>query len=536
MKKLLLVIMATTMLIFNSCGKALDSAKVSGGAPDTSAESADNLTADTSDAESRNIDDTSQGEVTESGEYISDAKKEQIKVRNFPALEEVQEKYPDKTVLVWCLPDFYRTELEVNAKVNDYLDSLGKDYAVYFKLLKYTSADGDYIDLVKKRISDGEPVDILYSAEITEDSAMTFSYHSYVLEGLYEPLDGYFSNTEIGRKLYNQMPENYWRLLNVDGMIYAADGNSGNYSYPSGYCVNKELAQKYGFDVYKPVTEQLDVLEKVKNGESNCDIVFFPAKMGKSAYYPEVFESLNGIVYDRDSDRLVRLTEDKVFLNRLSEINTLARAWYVNSSNNARAKSFFVSYAVTDAIAAGNIGTEAFRYHADDKPIEVLNVYSTDKVSFKVPNTATGVCSHSGNKDMAFDLLATVMTDGSLNDLLTGNGSRNFSQTSDDKFKNEAVSSITNPDIADGTYYNELYLHELENAQLPPYIGFTFDVLPVSEQYKKVKNVITSYDFVQNKELSEILDDVNQRLNEAGIDDVLSEVNRQYNEWKENVQ
>lgn len=48
-------------------------------------------------------------------------------------------------------------------------------------------------------------------------------------------------------------------------------------------------------------------------------------------------------------------------------------------------------------------------------------------------------------------------------------------------------------------------------------------------------NVITSYDFVQNKEMSEILDDINQRLSEAGIDDVLSEVNQQYNEWKENV-
>lgn len=530
MKKLLLVITAAILLIFNSCGTAQDSAKVSDGAPDTSAESAGNLAADTSDAENPNADDTS----TESGKNIRAAEKEQIKTKNSPALEEIKEKYPDKTVIVWVLPDFAEDELSINGEVNDYLDSLGKDYAVYFKLLKYTSADGDYIDLVKKRVSDGEPVDILYSAEITEDSAMTFSYHSYVLDGLFEPLDEYFANTEIGRKLYNQMPENYWKLLTVDGMIYTADGSSGNYSYPSGYCVNKELAEKYGFDITKPISEQLDILEEVKKNKSDCDIIFFPAKIGKSAHYPEVFEGLNGIVYDYDSDSLIRLTDDKSFLERLSELNALARAGYVNSSNNMRAKSFFISFAAVDAITVDEAGSEALKYHYDDTPIEVINVYSKSEMSFKVPNTATGVCSFSQNKDMAFDLLATVMTDGYLNDLLAGGEGGQFSVVFSDKFKNEAVSSIAENNKSEN--YNELYLSALKEAELPPFIGFCFDVSPVAEEYVKVRSVIASYDFVQNKELSEILDDINQRLDEAGIDDVLSEVNRQYNEWKENVQ
>lgn len=470
--------------------------------------------------------------TTENPAIISSEQNEPIEETQKPALtfEDVQAAYPNKTVLVWCLPDFYRTELEVNTEVNEYLDSLGKDYAVYFMLLPYTSAEGEYLDIVKANIAEGEAIDILYSAELSENSSATFSYHSYIPEGLFEPLNGYFENTDVGKKLYEQMPANYWQLLSVDGKIYAADGSSGNYSYPSGYCVNKKLAEKYGFDIYKPIAEQLDVLEKVRNGEPDCDIVFFPMKMGNSAFYPEVFEGLKGIVYDYDTDSLIRLTEDKAFLDRLSEINTIVRAGYVNSSNDVRAKSFFISYGAVDALSGGNIGTEAVRYHSSDEPIEVLNVYSTDKVNFKIPNTATGVCSHSANKDMAFDLLATVMTDRYLNNLLSGGENGRFAVVFSDKFKNEAVSSVIDDNQPEN--HNQMYLSAVDKAELPPFIGFCFDTSPVSEQYKKVKDFIINYDFAQNKEMGVILDEVNKGLDVAGIDEVLCEVNRQYKEWR----
>lgn len=476
-------------------------------------------------------------QTTDSGETVEKTTVENTSEADNDAqvaytFKNVQAAYPSKTVLVWCLPDFYRTELEVNVKVNEYLDLLGKDYAVYFKILPYTSDDGDYIDLVKMKIANGEPMDILYSAEITEDSAMTFSYHSYVLEGFYEPLDEYFANTEIGRKLYNQMSVNYWQLLSVDGKIYAADGSSGNYSYPSGYCVNKELAEKYGFDITKPISEQLDILEAVKKNESDCDVVFFPVKMGNSAYYPEVFEGLKGIVYDYDSDSLIRLTDDKSFLERLSEINALARAGYVNSSNNMRAKRFFISFAAADAITVDEVGSEALKYHYDDTPIEVINVYSKSKMSFKVPNTATGVCSYSQNKDMAFDLLATVMTDRYLNDLLVGGENGQSFQVFSDKFKNEAVSSIISDNKPEN--YNLMYLSDVDETELPPFIGFCFDVSPVDKEYGQVRSIMMSYDFAQARTTNEILSDVNKKLDEAGINAVLNEVNRQYHEWRNN--
>lgn len=471
-------------------------------------------------------------QTTNSGETVENTSEADNDVQVAYTFENVQDAYPSKTVLVWCLPDFYRTGLEVNVKVNEYLDLLGKDYVVYFKILPYTSDDGDYVNLMKIKIANGEPMDILYSAEIAEDSTMTFSYHSYVLEGFYEPLDEYFTNTEIGRKLYNQMPENYWHLLLVDGKIYAADGSSGNYSYPSGYCVNKKLAEKYGFDITKPISEQLDILEAVKKNESDCDIVFYPAKMGNSAYYSEVFESLNGIVYDYDSDSLIRLTDDESFLERLSEINALARAGYVNSSNNMKAKNFFISFAAADALTVDEVGSEALKYYYDDTPTEVINVYSKSKMSFKVPNTATGVCSCSQNKDMAFDLLATVMTDGYLNDLLAGGEGGLFSVVFSDKFKNEAVSSIAENNKSED--YNELYLSALKEAELPPFIGFCFDVYPVAKEYVKVRSVLMSYDFAQDEEVDRILEDVNKKLDEAGINAVLNEANRQYHDWRDN--
>lgn len=79
--------------------------------------------------------------------------------------DEVSELYPDKTILVWQLES---GTADIRAlEVNEYLDSLGKDYAVCFEPMVpfFANSDGkSYTQSVKEKIDNGEQIDIIKTA------------------------------------------------------------------------------------------------------------------------------------------------------------------------------------------------------------------------------------------------------------------------------------------------------------------------------------------------------------------------------------
>ena len=124
---------------------------------------------------------------------------------NFPSYEEIKEKYPDKTVIVWIIEgtgwDYecpFRT-----MEINEYLNNNGYDLAVCFEPIMY-STEAYYTDIVENMINNSEQVDIIYSSFTNVGEAGNNAYHKDVYNGFFEPLDEYFE-TDIGKKLYNIM-------------------------------------------------------------------------------------------------------------------------------------------------------------------------------------------------------------------------------------------------------------------------------------------------------------------------------------------
>ena len=160
--------------------------------------------------------------------------------------------------------------------------------------------------------------------------------------------------------------------------------------------------------------------------------------------------------------------------------------------------------------------------------------------------TATGISARSEHKDKAFELLILTQTDRYLNNLLVlglededysfdgqraqegKNAGMNFS-----RFGNLAV---CHPFENYSDTINQDYIAVYETAEAVPYLGFAFDVEPVSKEYLKVKEVISEFRFMDYTGAEQSLATLNDMLDQAGIDKVLEEMNRQYNEWKESQQ
>lgn len=139
-----------------------------------------------------------------------------------------------------------------------------------------------------------------------------------------EPLDEYLNNTDKGRELYSLMPEKYWEILRANGKIYGVCGSLNNVlSSDYGCFVNPELAEKYGFDVNKPISDQLDILRKVKQ-EENCpviasDMTCYPSDLIGAKMFG------NGVYWDGESHTAKCILDCAEYVEKLRFLDTLNR-------------------------------------------------------------------------------------------------------------------------------------------------------------------------------------------------------------------
>ncbi len=163
--------------------------------------------------------------------------------------DEVSELYPDKTILVWQL-DMGTADIRA-LEVNEYLDSLGRDYAVCFEPMVpfFANSDGkSYTQSVKEKIDNGEQIDIIKTASSMSGIDSGSAYDTFCQNGWLEKLDSYLTDTQAGQALYAAIPEKMWQaLVNGDGIygVFASalPPTAENYSYIS---LNANMVDKYG--------------------------------------------------------------------------------------------------------------------------------------------------------------------------------------------------------------------------------------------------------------------------------------------------
>ena len=462
-----------------------------------------------------------------------------------PTYEEIQAEYPGKTVLTWVIDGtapHYRTK-----EINEYLDSSGCDFAVSFKPAgAYATEDETdfYSTLIGKMIADGEQIDILHSSSRYWGEAGISAYCNFVQYGFFEPLDEYLE-TEKGQALYELMPENHWEALRVNGSIYGVDGAMTSLRQDYGYYVNAELADKYGFDIFKPIDEQLDILQQIKENENCGDIFAFGGnKLEEPAFYFTSAKDITYAVYwDGEEHTAKCILDNPEYLEKLRLFDALSKNKLLTNAAAAINQTFFIAQVHK---AGGHTVYESaepvdYDYRDDVNAVKVYPVYS-EPTAIRNSYNATGICSASRNKEKAFELLALTQTDPYLNNLmvygaegidydLTEDGKANKSVDFDlDRYANYMI-CLKNTDfrgfIPDLTA--EEYQAVYENAVISEDFDFAPDCSGLEHEINTTNIIMGSFHLPgSDQALDEYLSEFRERLENAGMQKIIDECNRQY--------
>ena len=132
-------------------------------------------------------------------------------------ISEKEETPTEKTKLVWAIQDQGMEKADIHTdKVNEYLNSLGCDYEVEFRIITPERAEEfppvitkDYSEFIREDVNGAGEIDIFYMPLPSENR---YEYTDYAKEGLLEPLDEYLAS-DTGLSLYELMPENHWSTV-----------------------------------------------------------------------------------------------------------------------------------------------------------------------------------------------------------------------------------------------------------------------------------------------------------------------------------
>ncbi len=524
MKKLLCLILAITLCltIFTSCGSS----------------SKDEPAATTSS--------TTEQTTGETSEIDKDALYSAFTLYSYKTAEEIQADYPNKAVLMWvgfALTADSSLEIEIPIdEINEYLDSIGKDYVLCYYPLNMTEATikydtGDYdsmLDCFTDYIESGGQADILTVMVASSDEPIITAYYYNALNGIYEPLESYFESSEEATEYYNSLPEEYWESFKVNGTLYSFGGFSlgvrrtdTNY-----YLINTELADKYGWDYDKSLFEQLDLIETIMT-EENCRGV----KVNYSSLYKEfVFAGIIGTSYD---DGIVSLADSDSFSESLELWYELKNRGLIFDDAEDYSGMYLASYGISTSTYSLNLEKS---FTGEQTQFETGNdTYSdfttvADNTSFTYTSSSSGgvsIYSGSEHKDEAFDFILLTQADSTLNNLLSFGNSEDAPYLINYRFANPLITDSYG-DMPENM--NVLFADILENAQpadASEAVGFAFDVRGYEDLYSAVQEVVKNHSYLYFSSAEDDLAALKSELEEAGIDELLEEVNRQYSEWKE---
>ena len=142
---------------------------------------------------------------------------------------------------------------------------------------------------------------------------------------------------------------------------------------------------------------------------------------------------------------------------------------------------------------------------------------------------------------MAFELLALAQTDPTLNNLLTyGIEGQTYIRNGDKvdglfgadiiRFANRAY-----PTNREQPNQAELLISTLNSAELSPIFDLEFTLSGLEEQVNAAYEVLREFSdkiFYNSGSFDDIVAEYRQELYDAGIQDIIDESNRQYEEWE----
>lgn len=473
--------------------------------------------------------------------------------------------------LVWAYAEFYTVDDSERERIQNLInDYTVPNYCIEVELIPLNSSEAN--NKIQLMLSAGDELDIM-------PIYYTMAQSWIDMDGIYDLTD--LMKTDDGQKIIDAIGETRAMAGQTCGITYGIpaskeDAELGGFLLRSDICDELGITEKYGLtkdnDVYDGHShtweEYEDILATVHEAYPNMDGLYMIQTDDLKHYLHEdyLIDQMGGLdtAADSNTTTVCNLFETESYLNYAKMINR----WYHNGYINEDAA--VETTAVAQAVQAGNV----FSYVSDIKPgfcVEKRNsdtwggydfycffvgdgfICSTDTDFFN-----TGIATNSEDPEMAFKFLSAMYSDPEIMTYwLYGEENVDYAYNDDgtiywpegvdgSNYKyhlpqgwymgNQFIAPIWNDGTLSADYWDSLDTFNSWCALSPAY-GFLWDNRDYTSQITALTNVYEKYRAEINTgttpadELESRIEEMNQELYAAGLQDIIDAKQAQLDEW-----
>lgn len=400
---------------------------------------------------------------------------------------------------------------------------------------------GDYNQKMSVVINSGEDYDLAFTCSWAGD------YLGNSRKGAFLELDEYL-NSDTGKKLKETVDSRFWEGATIDGKIYGVP-NQKELGVAPMWTFTKEYVDKYNIP-YQDIHSLEDLepwLKVIKENEPDVVPLYITKGFSYTVFFDQLVDPV-GIEAKDTSLTIKNMFETQEMKDRLNTLRKYYQAGYINADSATAQDDKSVKRFVTKGDGqpyADTLWSKALNYPVVSSPI-----VDTLITNGSTTGSLIAISNNSKNKDKAFEFLTLLNTDETLRNLINyGVEDVHYEKVDDDHIK------ITNPDQKnyDVPYFslgNLFITYKLEGepaskwdefkdfndkSKVSPALGFKFDSSSVSNEIAAINNVLEEFKstlYSGSVDIDEYLGKLNAKLKEQGIDKVITEMQKQVDEWK----
>lgn len=406
---------------------------------------------------------------------------------------------------------------------------------------------GTYENKVTMMLSSGEPLDLVFTAAGTLDYSMNAAKGAFL--ELDELLDKY------GKETKEILTDSFLEGARINGKLYALPANKDK-AHNFGFVYRTDLAEKYNFDMesVKSFEDLKPMLEVIKANEP--EVTPLGMSGGRNPAVALDFDTVTypcGMFPDAEDDKIINVVETEEYLNACKLAEQYFKAGYVRQDC-----AVSTNYGAIQKEGGFFISLEQCKPGKADELASASNGQSFGQIDITPSRTAitdaTGsmmaIPRNCKNPDRVMQFLNLLYTDPVLNNLVV-NGIENkhyikkgenrierinesgYSQAGYQWMFGNVMLNYLLPDEADDKY--ERLTEYNETAEPSRMLGFAFDSEPVRNELAAITNVEKEFRVqveTGSVNVEEYIKNYREKLKSAGIDKVIAEMQKQYDEWR----
>ncbi|GGH40758.1 ABC transporter substrate-binding protein [Paenibacillus segetis] len=406
---------------------------------------------------------------------------------------------------------------------------------------------GDYSQRMQVITSSGEDYDIAFT------SSWAFDYLPNASKGVFMPLNDLLDN--YGQGIKEVLDPRFLEGTKVNGVNYGVPANK-ELAQQFVWRFNKKYVDKYNLDISKVTTlEDLEPLLKVIKDNETSDITPLAVPKSFKPYMPFDFllgdEIPLGMYLDTKDYKFVNILESPELKSALSTMRKYYKAGYVREDvatldgiDNIKTGKWLVDREITQPYAELGWSRNA-GYDIVTRPMQDPVIYTSSAAG-----SMLAISSYSKNPERSMMFLNLLNTDKYLRNLIQyGIEGEHYKKLDGDYIEDLpamqeryampgfALGNMFLTSLHDGDPEDKWSSFEEFNASgvVAPTFGFNFDTSKVKTEVASVTNVAKEFIpslYTGSVDPDEYLPKAIQKFKDAGIDKVLAEAQKQFDEWK----